>query len=531
MTSEDTHKTMDSFVIKNALVYDGTGAAPKRAAVGVKNGKVSFVSESYVNNGIPVIDADNMALTPGFIDVHSHSDFSIFHYSDAKSKLLQGVTTEVNGNCGFSASPIFNDAKTQMEKEFTSNGIEKRWESKTQYDRALSEFPIGLNIATLTGHGNIRGSVMGYENRKPTEDDLNQMARVLKEQVNAGCCGMSTGLIYLPGAFSDNAEIIEIIKRSGLTDIIYASHMRSEGDKLLESIGETLEVGRRTGVKVHISHLKTSGRRNWHKIGAVIKAIKQAISEGIRVTCDRYPYSASQTSLDAVLPPWVYEGGDEAELQRLKEGQHIRRLKEELAHVVGDLTYWDSVMVSTVKSDKNKYMEGKTIGELCRIKQVEPLDFTISLLIEEQLKVDAIYFSLSEDNLQEILKLPNCMVGSDSSLKSLDAIGGGKPHPRGFGSFPRYIRKYVLDESLMTLEAGIRKMTAAPAETFNLNGRGIIKEGAYADLVVFSIADIADGATYEAPHTPPRGIRHVFVNGQMAVKDGVFTGTKAGMIL
>ncbi|MBF0520202.1 MAG: D-aminoacylase [Nitrospirae bacterium] len=522
---------MDGFVIKNALVYDGTGTAPVRATVGVKNSKVSFVSESFVNNGLHSIDAENMALAPGFIDVHSHSDFSIFNYPDAKSKLLQGVTTEVNGNCGFSASPILNDAKTQMEKEFTSCGIETRWESRAQYTSALAEFPIGLNIATLTGHGNIRGSVMGYENRKPTGDDLNQMADALKEQINLGCRGMSTGLIYLPGAFSDSTEIIEIIKRSGLKNIIYASHMRSEGDKLLESIEETLEVGRQTGVKVQISHLKTSGKRNWHKIGDVIKVIRQASADGIRVTCDRYPYSASQTSLDAVLPSWIYEGGDEAELQRLKDKQYILRLKEDLAHIVNDLSYWDSVMVSTVRSDKNKYMEGKTIGELCRIKQEKPLEFTVALLIEEQLKVDAIYFSLSEDNLMEILQLPNCMVGSDSSLKSMDSTGGGKPHPRGFGSFPRYIRKYVLDEALMPLETGIRKITAAPAETFNLNGRGIIREGAYADLVIFSVSDIKDCATYEAPHTPPTGIRYVFVNGQMAVNEGVFTGTKAGMIL
>ncbi|MEO5357782.1 MAG: D-aminoacylase [Nitrospirae bacterium YQR-1] len=531
MKSEETRKAMDRFVIKNAVVYDGTGAAAVKASVGVENGKITFISDSFTDNGVSTIEAENLVLTPGFIDVHSHSDFSIFHCPEAQSKLLQGVTTEVNGNCGFSATPILNDAKKQLEKEFVSNGIEKRWETKAQYDIALSGITRGLNLATLTGHGNIRASVMGYENRQPQDHDLNLMALSLKEQVAFGSRGMSTGLIYLPGAFSENREIIEIIKRSGLKDIVYTSHMRSEGDRVVESIEETLEVGRRTGIKIHISHLKTAGKRNWHKIREVVSTVRKANSAGLKVTCDRYPYSASQTSLDAVLSPWIYEGGDEAELKRLKNRQHIERLRDDLSPQISDVSYWDSVMVSSVKSEKNKYMEGKTIGELSRSKQEQPLDFTIALLIEEQLKVDAIYFSLSEDNLREILKLPNCMVGSDSSLKSLDSTGGGKPHPRGFGSFPRYIKKYVLDEALMPLEDGIRKMTLLPARTFNLPGRGIIKEGAYADLVVFSLEEIQDGATYESPHTPPSGIAYVFVNGEMAVKDGVFTGKRAGMIL
>jgi N-acyl-D-amino-acid deacylase len=522
---------MDRFVIKNAVVYDGTGAAAVKATVGVESGKITFISDSFVNNGIDAIDAENQVLAPGFIDVHSHSDFSIFQCPDAQSKLLQGVTTEVNGNCGFSASPILNDAKKQLEKEFVSNGIEKRWESKAQYDIALSEIPLGLNLATLTGHGNIRASVMGYENRQPNDHELNLMALSLREQAAFGSRGMSSGLIYLPGAFSENSEIIEIIKRSGLRNIIYTSHMRSEGDRVVESIEETLEVGRHTGVGTHISHLKTAGKRNWHKIGQVVSTVKKALSEGLKVTCDRYPYSASQTSLDAVLPPWIYEGGDEAELKRLKNRQHLKRLRDDLAPQISDLSYWDSVMVSSVSSEKNKFMEGKTIGELARQKKSDPLDFTIALLTEERLKVDAIYFSLSEDNLKEILSLPNCMVGSDSSLKPLDANVGGKPHPRGFGSFPRYIKKYILDEALMTLEAGIRKMTELPAGTFNLTGRGIIREGAYADLVVLSPDEIKDGATYEAPHTPPSGIAYVFVNGVMAVKNGVFTGNRAGMIL
>jgi N-acyl-D-amino-acid deacylase len=513
---------------------------------------IEFVAPGVLVNAQNVIDASGLTACPGFIDIHGHSEFSLVAAPEAESKLLQGITTEVAGNCGFSAAPIFNAAVGHMEKEFITHGINEkpRWNTFAQYRRRLHEARPGINLATLAGHGNLRASVIGYENRRATGEDMAAMAELLTRAVLDGAIGLSTGLIYSPGVYCDTDELVALIERSGLRDLIYTTHMRSEGDRLIESVAETLEIARRTGIAVHLSHLKTAGKHNWHKIDALAGMLQEARAPagyGLRVTCDRYPYTASQTSLDTVLPAWVYEGGDEAELERLKNPATLERIRHEIKRSGRtEDGYWGRVMVGSVGSNENRRAEGRTIEDLAREAGFSetPLDYVIKLLIEERLRVDAIFFSMSEDNLMRILSLPFCMIGTDSTARNFpDDPGGpggsggsgghGKPHPRGFGSFPRFFGKYVRSEGLMPLKEAVRKTCGLPAEVFlkNITKRGFLKAGYYADLVLFNKDEIIDTALYEAPYRAPLGIDRIFVNGREAVRHGKLTGERAGMVL
>ncbi|KWT90516.1 N-acyl-D-amino-acid deacylase family protein [Candidatus Magnetominusculus xianensis] len=527
---------MLDILIKNALIYDGTGRQPYSADIGITGKKIAFVSDTVNAAAELTIDADGLIASPGFIDVHSHSEFSLTSHPEADSKLLQGVTTEINGNCGFSAAPIYNEARQNLEKEFLLHKVQKRWQTFKEYNKVLSEAKPAINFSTLTGHGNIRASVLGYKNQAAEGADIANMAALLRESVTHGSIGMSTGLIYSPGVYSSNAELIELIRQSGVSDLIYATHMRSESDAIIESIEDTIEIGRQTGIKIHISHLKTAGKHNWHKIDAVLRLIADAAAEGIKITCDRYPYTASQTSLDTALPSWTYEGGDEAELARLSNPTELKKIKAETAAFRENDDYWKGVLVSSVKTEKNRHLEGMTIADAAAGAGAKPIDFAIDLLLEERLAVDAIFFSMNEDNLRRILSLPNCMVGSDSTIRPISQHNGsngqsGKPHPRGFGSFPRYLSKYVLSEGLMPLTEAIRKITGLPAETFGLKDRGVLRENAYADITLFDEKRIRDTSDYAQPWSAPEGIEYVFVNGRLAAKGGSLAPVRAGMLL
>ena len=305
--------------------------------------------------------------------------------------------------------------------------------------------------------------------------------------------------------------------------------MRSEGDMLIEAVREVIRIGQETGVKVHISHIKTSGESNWHKAEEVIELLLEARSKGIMVTCDRYPYIASGTDLDSILPSWAYDGGNDEEIKRLRSGSERSKMKQEMKTSEDQ---WKKIIISSVASEKNKWMEGKTISDICKKLMTDETDFAFNLLIEEKLRVGAIFLSMNEKNLTKFLSLPFCMIGTDSSERSFDGpTRTGKPHPRGFGSFPKLFGKYVRDEKMMTLSTAINKSTMLPAVTFGLKGRGMIKEGMFADLLVFSPEKIKDTATFEDPYQKPEGIYHVLVNGTPAVYEGKPTGKLSGRIL
>jgi N-acyl-D-amino-acid deacylase len=408
-----------------------------------------------------------------------------------------------------------------------------------------------LNFVTLAGHGNIRACVSGYEDKKLTASDLKKMQFFAARAMREGAIGLSTGLIYPPGVYSDTEELVDLCRAltqsSGKTSVvesprgpfvdgggygIYTSHMRSEGDNLIESIEEILRIAKEAGIRVHISHIKTSGEKNWHKIDRALQIIEDARAGGAGVTCDRYPYTASSTDLDTVLPSWSYEGGAEEEIRRLKNDRDRDRIKRAVLSEHPEMKYWENVYVSSVCSEKNRWIEGKNIAFAARKENSDPVDIIFKILIEEKLRVGAIFSSMSESNLRRFLSLPYVMIGTDSSARSADGLTcKGKPHPRGFGSFPRFLGRYIRDGSLMDLSKAIHKITMLPACTFGIDNRGLLKKGAFADIVIFHYEKLGDRATFDEPFLKPEGIHYVIVNGVPAVWEGESTGARAGRVL
>jgi N-acyl-D-amino-acid deacylase len=528
---------MLDYLIKNGLVFDGSGLEPVETNIGISGDRITYSG----NEEIPareLVDAKGFIVSPGFIDTHAHSEFTLLADGRAEGKISQGITTEINGNCGLSAAPLYGEAFEHREADLKELGIKERWSTFKEYLNILTNKGIAINFATLCGHGNIRASVMGYKDIIPDEHAMSELKRRLLEAVEQGARGISTGLIYPPGVYSTTEELIElcsVFTQCSTLDTrrsthIYASHMRSEGDELIEAIEEVIRIGREAHVNVHISHIKTAGERNWWKIDNAIELVERAANEGVNLTCDRYPYTAASTDLDTILPSWVYEGGVDEELRRLRDPDVSKRIKAEIGPK--DENYWKGVCISSVTKSENKWMEGESVLDIALKIGKSPIDTMFDILIDEKARVGAIFFSMSEDNLKKFLSLPYTMIGSDSSVRSFSGITrSGKPHPRAFGSFPRFIAKYVRDEGLMPLSDAIKKMTYLSAATFGLKERGLIKEGFYADMVVFDYKKIIDRATFNNPYKRSEGIVYVFVNGKLAVKEGEFTGSFSGRII
>ena len=523
---------MFDILITNARIVDGTGSPAFEGSIGIKGEKITAIGDLSESQAGAIIDANGLAVSPGFIDVHAHSEFTLLADPRGEGKVMQGVTTEVSGNCGLSAGPLYGDYFERRKGDLEELGLELSWHDLKDYFRLLEEKGTSLNFATLIGHGNLRGSVVGYGNRKPTSEEMERMKSLLRESMKAGGFGLSSGLIYPPGVYSETDELIELAKVVKEFGGIYASHMRSEGDRLLEAITEAIKIGEEGGIPVQISHLKTGGERNWHKLEEAFELIETARERGVDVTAYRYPYTASSTDLDAILPSWAYEGGADEELKRLSDPETREILKKEILTQHPKEDYWEKVMVAAVDSERNRGFEGKTMAEVAREMKKEPCEALFDFLLEEKLRISAIYFSMSEENLRKILRKEYVMIGSDSSARAINGPTRlGKPHPRTFGSFPRVLSKFVREEKVLTLEEAVRKMTSLPARRLGLNDRGVIKAGAFADLVVFNPERVHDTAGYTAPYAYPMGIRHVMVNGTFVVKDGAHTGEKPGKVL
>ncbi len=520
---------MIRYLIENGTVIDGSGAGPREINVGIHGDRIVYAGGEKIE-AERTINARGLIVAPGFIDTHAHSEFTVLADGRAEGKLSQGVTTEINGNCGLSAAPLYGEALVRREADMEELGITERWSTFGEYFALLRKKGIAINFATLCGHGNIRASVIGYKDSAADGGDMAEMKRHLCDALRTGAKGLSTGLIYPPGIYSVTSELTSL---AGILPLpcVYASHMRSEGDALIESILEMLEIGRGAGgVPVHISHLKTAGERNWWKIDDALRLIETARTAGVKITCDRYPYIAAGTDLDTILPSWVYEGGVEEELVRLKDPETAAPIKADLS--LKDDNYWKGIYISSVANPENRWMEGENIFDVASKSGQNVVDALLGLLIHERARTGAIFFSMSEDNLRRFLSLPYLMIGSDSSVRSFSGpTCYGKPHPRGFGTFPRFIGRYIRDKGLVTLEEAIRRTTALPAATFGLTDRGIIREGAYADIVIFDYERIIDTATFREPFSRPEGIDYVFVNGNMAVDGGEFTGTLSGRVL
>jgi N-acyl-D-amino-acid deacylase len=518
-------------VVKDGLMIDGSGREERVIDVGIKGDKIEAIGNLNENLAGKVINARGLVVSPGFIDSHSHSEFTILADSRAKSKVMQGVTTEINGNCGLSAAPLIGESREQREGDFKELGIKERWTTFSDYFSILERRGLGLNFATLVGHGNIRASVIGYNDRHPSKEEMRKMEVLLEDALKDGAVGMSTGLCYPPGIYSSTEEIIGLSKILPKYRGIFTSHIRSEGDRLLESVDEVIRVGKEAETPIHISHLKTSGEKNWSKIDALFDLIDGSRDEGVDITCDRYPYIASSTDLDAILPYWTYEGGSEKELKRLKSSRVQKRIREEVLQEHPEKNYWERVNVASVSSQENKWMEGKSLAYISSQINKDPVDTLFHILIEERLRVSAIYFSMSEENMRRILKKPYTMIGSDSSTRSDNGITAkGKPHPRGFGTFPRVLGRYVREEGILTLEEAIYKMTGFTARRYGIKSRGLIREDYYADITVFDPERINDRSIFDNPFLYPDGIVYVIVNGIPVVEDGELKGTLPGRV-
>jgi N-acyl-D-amino-acid deacylase len=469
--SQDETALFD-LVVKNGIVVDGTGNPWFEAEVGIKDGRISDIGELSSSESKRVLDAKGLVVAPGFIDMHAHSDFSLLVNPLAESKVRQGVTTEVIGNCGSSAAPL-NDFLKEEIKE-TSPVLEEAklkldWYSMDGYLKRLERNGIALNVVPLVGNGNIRALVMGYDSRRSSRSEVEKMKEVLAETMEEGAVGLSSGLIYPPSCYADTKELIELCKIVAKYGGIYTSHIRGEGETLIDSVKEAIEIGKKAGVPVEISHHKASGKSNWGKVKQTLKMIDEARSIGVDVTCDVYPYLAGSTGLDALLPAHAWEGGIEKLVEKLKNRKIRKRLRREMKEGQSNLSIadgWDTIMI--VYCNGHREYEGKTIAEIAEQKRIDPFDFVFDLLIEEKASVAIVLFSMRERDMRAVLRHSVSMIGSDSSAAApYGVLGKGKPHPRTYGTFPRVLGEYVRRKKLLTLENAIRKMTSFPAQKLN----------------------------------------------------------------
>jgi len=530
---------MFDVIIRKGRVIDGAGNPWFLADVGVKDGKILKIGNLKSEDAERMIDAEGCIVGPGFIDMHSHSDFTPLINPYMESKVRQGVTTEVIGNCGFSAAPL-NDFLRQEILETSpllrEANVELDWSTMDEYMDRVERNGVSLNVAPLVGHGNLRSLVLQFERRKPREKELEEMKRILTRAMEERAFGMSTGLIYPPGCYADTEEIVELCKVVTRFGGLYSSHIRGEEIQLLKSVKEAIEIGEKAGVPVEISHHKAAGKRNWGRVRDSLKMIREARSRGVDVTCDVYPYVAGSFGLDSLLPPHAHEGGVEKLVDRLRSREVREKLKEEMMigvgewHGVAEVLGWENIMIAYCKGHPE--YEGKRISEITKEKNLDPFDFIFDLIVEEMASVSVVLFSMSEDDVRTVLKSPFSMIGSDSSARATYGIlSAGKPHPRAYGTFPRVLGKYVREEKILTLQEAIRKMTSFPAQKLGLKDRGLIREGLWADIVIFDSDRIIDEATFVDPHRYPEGIEYVIMNGKIVIEKGEHTKETLGKVL
>lgn len=523
--------------IEGATVIDGTGATGSRADVGVRDEVIVAVGDLAREAAGRSLSAAGKVVAPGFIDMHSHSDWRLWANRRAESKVRQGVTTEVVGNCGFSPAPVVTEHLDDLRgfALYLPKAMDFRWRSVGEYFDAFDAEGLGVNVVQLVGHGALRIAAMGFARRPPTAAELTTMQRLLAEARDAGAWGVSTGLIYAPGSYAATEELIEVARVVARSRGFYASHIRGEGAALLEAVGEAIRIGREADLPVQISHIKAAGRPNWGKVAPALALIDAAGAQGLDVQADVYPYTASSTTLRTLLPDWVLEGGIGAMIERLRSADVRERVRRELETPVAgqrllDRIGWEDIMIASCT--RRKEAEGKRLSEVAAARALPPLDAAIELIVDEAGRASMILFQLDERDLRQALAHPRVMIGSDgSALAAHGELGEGRPHPRSYGTFPRVLGEYVREQRTLSLPEAVHKMTGLPARRLGLRDRGVVRAGACADLVVFDPKRVVDRATYEDPHRYPEGIEHVLVNGRFVIKNGEHTGSLPGRVL
>lgn len=524
---------MHDLVIRGAEVIDGTGAPGRLADVAVRDGRIAAIGHDLGEAG-RVIDARGQVVAPGFIDVHSHSDFTLPLNQRAESKVRQGVTTEVIGNCGFSIAPALAGGVETLAQYL---GASAPWLPfrETTFARYVESFPAtSVNAIFQVGHNTLRLMAMGMENRSPSADELALMERLLEEALDAGALGLSSGLFTAPGSFAAPEELIALGRVLGRYGASYSSHVRNEADHVFDAVTEAIRVGEICSLHVQVSHLKLSGTDNWGAASKLLGLIEAARDRGVRVDCDQYPYTTATNPLRNLLPIWVQEGGITAMLDRLQDRAMRDRIRDDIARhglaSFGRIPSWNAVRIAI--SPRHPELAGRTIGEIAASRACDPVDAVCDHLVADQGQTRVLIESMDEADVREILRFPRTLVGSDGiALAPYGVTGQGKPHPRYYGTFARILGHYVRELGLLSLSDAIRKMTGGAAVVVGLVERGLVREGYHADLTIFDPARIAERGTYDDPHRYPVGISTVIVNGVVVVDHGEHTGALAGRVL
>lgn len=522
---------MIATIFEKASIVDGTGRARFTTDVGIVGDRVALIGDLSERDAFERVPCEGKILAPGFIDVHSHSDELWLALPRCDGKIAQGVTTEIGGNCGTSAAPLAGVALEKMERSARHYGVDVEWRSFDEFFGAIERAGVAMNVASLVGLGTTRSLVAGDSERKLSSAEVSAQARHVREACEQGALGVSSGLIYPPSQYADAAELIAMAaaaREAGAP--MYASHVRNEGDRLLEAIEEALHVGERAQTSVQCSHHKAQGKRNWGKVHRSLALIERARERGLNANADAYPYVASWTELATILPDDVRFGGVTATLERLRDPQTATAIALNLS--LRSASDWHDILITSVGSDRNAGLAGMRMDEIAARWHLSAPHAAIRLLQEEELEVEAAFFTMSEDDVATVLSAGFMSVGSDASARALSGpTARGVPHPRTFGTFPRIFGRFVRGRNTLTTEEAVKRMTSLPADAFGLRDRGRIESGRFADLVVFDEATIADTATYEQPYAFPIGIERVYVNGEAVVAGGAFTGRRPGRVL
>ena len=528
---------MYDILIRGGMVFDGSQSPSMQMDVAVKDGHVVAMDSVLEGESGQEINATGKFVTPGFIDLHSHSDFSLLVEPDGDSKLRQGVTTEAIGNCGESPAPAYGQWAEELQHDrFVNTDVKVVWRSFGEYLAKLAELKPVVNVVPLVGHGAIRACVFGIEDRSPSSDELKAMKELTHAAMAEGAWGMSSGLIYPPGVYSRTEELVELAGVVQSFGGLYTSHVRGEGRTVLSAVSEALEIGERAQVRVQVSHLKVSGYRTWNKIDELVQLVERAASLDVPVHFDQYPYIASSTSLLAVLPEWTYVGGSEVSTQRLADPAARQRLRREMEEKPAEFwdyagtQDWDGVLITD--HPPHREYQGKSVGEVARLLGKDSLDTLLDLLIDSRCVTNCVLFDQHEPNVRRIMQHDLVMVGSDGySVKTDGYMGKRAMHPRSYGTFPRVLGHYTREEKVLSWPQAVYKMTGLPAHALGLTDRGALRPGVWADIVVFDPETVIDQATFTQAHQYPLGIEYVLVNGQVAVAKSNTTGTRAGTVL
>jgi len=525
-------------IIQGGTVYDGTGADPRQADVAIRGDRIIGVGDFKGAKAKTVIDAKGLAVAPGFINMLSWSTISLIHDGRSQSEIRQGVTTEIMGE-GESMGPVNDRVREHMMRQQIDIKYDIKWNTLAEYLKYLEKHGVSCNVASFIGATTIREYVIGFEDKEPTPEQLDQMRELVRKEMEAGALGIGTSLIYPPAFYAKTEELIELCKVAAKYQGKYISHMRSEGSRLLEAFDELVRISREAEIPAEVYHIKASGHENWPKIDNLLSRIEAAQKEGLKITADMYTYTAGGTGLDASLPPWTQDGGYPALFKRLRDPATREKIKAEVQkpNAGWENLYLDAggpehILLAEFKSEKLKPLTGKTLAEVARMRGKDPIDTAMDLITEDESRIGTLYFIISEDNVKKELAKPWISFGSDEASQAPEGVFlKTNPHPRAYGNFARLLGKYVRDEKVIPMQEAIHRLSGLPATNLGLDHRGFLKEDMFADVVVFDPATIADRATFEKPHQYAVGMKHVFVNGVQVLKDGEHTGAKPGRAL